>query len=287
MKPLLLTIFSILLITCCGHIHDMKDFYYKGDFYPSFMEKCVVTICKNDTASFVKLTIWDYPRESYEFNNTIIRKFHIDTNKREIPKIILSEDSFFLEETEIKLFYNNLDTISILNILPNENFGLDGITVDNQIQIGNQKASYRFWSPDKSDKEHKLIEAIFALCRIKFKDKKYQEYFESLEGYFDFGLPCKIISTDPLEVRIYGTLSSNEKNELIPFINQIPSEKRMIIDMTNFKSMGTMYYTDFKNLYNRNRKIIWVAKDKAEFDAIGIDTNLVLTDIELARQRLR
>ena len=142
-----------------------------------------------------------------------------------------------------------------------EQLGLDGITVYNTISQESAQNKFKFWSPRKNSapQEHKLVEAVLGLCQRKFTTQKEQEYFESLEQSFDFGLPCKITSTDPFEVRMYGGLSSNEEQELTKFIHQLPSDRPLLIDMTNFEGMGTMFYPLFRSLLARNNQIVWVA----------------------------
>jgi hypothetical protein len=309
MKTLHLLIFILLLTSCGDNTKTTRNqsaipeyFEYDGKFNPAFLSKCEINISKSGDKGFLKLKVWEYPFPEDD-NKSEIQKSPIDTewvrtkvvsfeNRhyttwQDIPHLIIYRDSVLLSEEDFELFFNLLDTIQILKLQPNENYGMDGITVVNKIKINEDSVQFKFWSPYKEAPEQRLVEAIFALCRNRFKDELFQEYFETLEQYFNFGLPCKIISKAPLEIRIYGTISADEHPDLIPFIYEIPSDKPVLLDMRNFDGLAAMYFPTFQELCRRNKSVIWVAKDKKKLGEIGIDTNLILNDIHAARQRLK
>jgi hypothetical protein len=309
MKTLHLLIFTLLLTSCGDHTNTTRNqsvipehFEYNGKFQPAFLSPCEINISKSGDGGFLTLKVWDYPYPAdYHRSGTLknpidtewvrtkvtsIENNH-DTTWQDVPHLILYQDSVQLTEEDFELFFNILDTIQILKLQPNENYGMDGITVVNKIKINGDSAHFKFWSPDKATPEQRIVEAIFALCRHRFKGELFQEYFESLEQYFSFGLPCKIISKDPLEIRIYGTISADEHPDLIPFINEIPSDKPVLLDMRNFEGLAAMYFSTFQELNRRNKNVIWVARDKMKLEEIGIDTSLILTDIHEARHRMK
>ena len=243
-------------------------FAYYADFAPSFMPSCRISIIKKDRIGQIKLTVFNF----------------IDTSGTTRINYV---DSLELTESDFKYFFNTLDTISLMKMKSDSSIGLDGIVVNNTCYKDSIKNTFYFWSPNKGSKEHKIVEAVVGLSRQKFKAIKYQEYFESLEQYFDFGLPCKKINDSPYEVRIYGSLSSNEEKELNKFINELPANIPILIDMTNFEGMGTMYYPLFKSLIDRNTKIVWATRYKQQLKEIGVDTTKIFEDIETARQWLK
>jgi hypothetical protein len=275
MKRLLIILFVGLLTSCSNTTNkvdltsaDANYFAYYVDFGPSFMPSCRISIIKKDKIGQLKLTV-------YNFRDTS-RTLRINY-----------ADSVELTESDLKYFFNTLDTISLMEMKSDSSMGLDGIGVHNTCYQDSIKNAFYFWSPNKGSKEHKIVEAVIGLSRQKFTAMKYQEYFESLEQYFDFGLPCKKISDNPYEVRIYGSLSSNEEKELNKFVNELPSDRPILIDMTNFEGMGTMYYPLFKSLITRNNKIVWATRYKQQLKEIGVDTTKIAADIETARQWMK
>lgn len=252
MKILLSALFVISLIGSCSRPSkqdakaSQRILVYHGDFYPSFMPSSKFDIAIRNGEGRIKLGVYHY----------------IDTTE-----VISFADSATLTKDDINYFFTAVDSLPVLKMKsPEYPGGTDGITVYNNITLDTSRNEFKFWSPrrNRNPQEHKLVEAILGLSRRKFATLKQQEYFESLEQYFDFGLPCKIISNRPFEVRIYGCLSANEEQELNTFVHGLPIDKPILIDMTNFNGMGTMFYPLFKGLLKRNPDIVWVTSSKGE-----------------------
>ena len=274
MKRLWFILILGLLISCSYENNKVvriqvnpKYFSYNIDFAPSFIPPCRISIIKNDKTGKIFFKVYKYSESSV----TLSAAF---------------EDSTVLNESDFKYFFHTLDTIQLMKMKSDGSVGVDGISISNTYYQDTIKNTFDFWSPNKGRKEHKIIEAVIGLGRQKFTSLKHQEYFESLEQYFDFGLPCKKISDNPYEIRIYGNLTSSEEQELNKFINDLPSDKPILIDMTNFQSMGTMFYPLFRNLITRNANIIWVIKkgNSEDLIEIGVASRNIALDIEIARQ---
>jgi hypothetical protein len=265
MKTYLAFILGSFVVAACSSEPKQEakkySFSYRGEYYPSFMPPCIITIVARDSINRISLRAYD--------------------DRRGTPITIL-KDSTSLSPADLAFFFTKLDSIRVLKLgTGNYPPGTDGITVYNTISQDSTERKFKFWSPrkDRSPQEHKLVEAVLGLSRRKFTAPKEQEYFESLEQYFDFGLPCKITSTDPFEVRIYGSLSSDAEQELTKFIHQLPSDRPVLIDMTNFEGMGTMFYPLFRSLLARNNRIVWVASEwgKKQLVEMGIPTTRITT----------
>lgn len=265
--------------TCSCSTAPVKDEYiaphafaYLGEFYPSFMPSCTFVIKTNDGTGRIKLTVF---------------------NDRDSLRTALSADSATLDKDDLRFFFTVLDSVPLFKMATKESYGLDGITVYNVVSQDSMHNKFKFWSPRKkgNPQEHKLVEAVIGLSRRKFTSLKQQEYFESLEQYFDFGLPCRITSTEPFEVRIYGWLSSNEEAALNKFVHDLPTAKPVLIDMTNFNGMGTMFYPLFRSLLKRNPDIVWVASPKAHVFAqlheMGIPSSRIDTTVTGGRNQIK
>ena len=240
---LLLLLVSLLLSACSGkpkQLAKQHSFSYQGDYYPSFLPSCTISITTTPDVQRMWFSIYQY---------------------RDTVKTLTLATSAVISSADQAFFATKLAGVPVLKMISKEQQGTDGITVYNKVVQDSASNKFTFWSPRKNSapQEHQLVEAVLGLARRKFTTQKEQEYFESLEQYFDFGLPCKITSTDPFEVRIYGGLSSNEEQELTKFVHQLPSDRSILIDMTNFEGMGTMFYPLFRSLLARNPHIVWVA----------------------------
>ena len=206
---------------------------------------------------------------------------YVDTTE-----VLTFADSATLTKHDINYFLTAVDSLPVLKMKsPEYPGGTDGITVYNNITLDTSRNEFKFWSPrrDRNPQEHKLVESILGLSRRKFATLKQQEYFESLEQYFDFGLPCKITSTSPFEVRIYGHLSSNEEKELNKFVNNLPIDRPILIDATNFGGMGTMFYPLFKKVMQRNPNIVWITQPKGyaleQVKEMGVPRNRIVNSV--------
>jgi hypothetical protein len=141
--------------------------------------------------------------------------------------------------------------------------GSDEMTVYNTVSQDSLSNKFKCWSPrkDSAPQEHKLVEAVLGLCQRKFTAPQQQAYVESLEQYYNFGLPCRVTSTEPFEVRLCGSLSSDEEQDLTRFVRALPTANPILIDVTNFEGMGTIYFPLFRRLLVQNTRIVWVASE--------------------------
>jgi hypothetical protein len=270
MRPfLLLTLLLTIMTDCSQQSNSSNDtFNYKIEFSPSFMPPCKMDISGADSTGQLRITI-------YEMRDTTL--------------IIRLLDSVKLGRQDFDNFFHGLGDVDLLKVKTNPESGLDGIGVDNFIIKGAERNEFHFWSPRKGTKEHKIIEALMQLSRKHFADLRHIEYFESLEQYFDFPLPCKITSRDPWEIRIYGALSVDEEStrQLTQFLDSLPSDKAVLVDMTNFQGMGTLFYPLFRDLIRRNEQIVWVTRDNTELLEIGVDKSKIVNEVAVGRQMIQ
>jgi hypothetical protein len=224
-------------------------------------------ITKSNKSGQFKLTIFDYA------DSTLI---------------ISMQDSINLNKNDLNIFFSALGKIDLLKIKTNNNQGLDGIEVRNFVSDKSSRNEFYFWSPNKGSQEHRIVEALLELSRAAFTDIKHIEYFESLEQYFDFGLPCKIVNKDPWEARIYGVLSVDDESTraLTEFLNSLPSDRPILIDMTNFQGMGTLFYPLFKELITRNKNIVWAAENNEQLLEIGVDKDRIVSDVSQGKKMI-
>jgi hypothetical protein len=160
----------------------------------------------------------------------------------------------------------SVDTIGQENVIENGDtvvyyqlsIGTDGINVYGELLKNDHKKTFKFWSPDKEDTNHELIEILFKLMYTQFHSQKTINYLEQLEQYFDFGLGLRKLHDKPLTYKLYGSISANEMDELYAFFDSLPIDKKVFIDMSNFNGMGTMFDEDFLELSESHRLITWI-----------------------------
>ncbi|MGI4865242.1 MAG: hypothetical protein ACRYFZ_15075 [Janthinobacterium lividum] len=241
------------------------SFRYQGDFYPAFLPAATFSIQTRQGTGQLKL-----------------RRYVSRSSRQQLA------DSVALTGSDLSFFFAALDSVPVLKMATKEQYGLDGIDVENSVSYNGQHNSFRFWSPKKHSPEHKLVEAVLGLARRKFPRLPQKAYFESLEEYFHFGLPCEITSTNPWEVRLHGVIYGDESylRELQIFLELLPTNQPVLIDMSNSHGMAHDCFPLFGAFLARNKRVIWVASRAAKADVlqIGVPTDHIVSSITQGRQ---
>jgi len=167
--------------------------------------------------------------------------------------------------------------------------GCDGINVYGKLVEKDYTRTFKFWSPNKDDKNHKLIEILFRNMYEHFDKAETIEYLERLEQYFDFGLGLKKISGNPLVYKLYGSLTSSEETEIVKFFSELPQQEKVTIDVTNLSGMGTMFYDIIGELVNGKTNLYWSVKYNTpalyHLRKIGILDEYIISDYRIRKIR--
>jgi hypothetical protein len=273
MKACLLLLCALVPFACSRDAKQeakIPSFSYQGEYYPSFMAPCTISIVAKGKSAHLWLSVFQY---------------------RDTVTTLSFATSAALSPADLAFFFAKLDRVPVLRMGTKEQIGTDGITVYNTVSQDSLTNKFKFWSPRKASapQEHKLVEAVLGLCQRKFTAPQQQVYLESLEQYFDFGLPCKVTSTEPFEVRLYGSLSSDEEQDLTRFVRALPTAKPILIDVTNFEGMGTMYFPLFRRLLVQNTRIVWVASEwsRKQLWEMGVPASRITRTIAAGRALIR
>jgi hypothetical protein len=277
-------IFSLILIFCGCRSDDKSplshhDFILTVEFYPSFIEPCRIVLQKKgdiETLSIDKI----YGSERMRAIDK--KDLLIDKNALLIDKGYQQffGDTIFLKHIEcVSVTKKNFKAFkdSIINIdltkqksLVKEGI-LDGITIYFRFKTDSINNQFSLRCPRPSDKsEFQIIKSVFNIIESSFKTESANNYIEQLKGYFDFGLLVKHISDNPLEYRFYSHLSSNEADEFNKLMKELPNDEPIVIDFSNFRDMGTMFYSDFQDLIKRNPNVYWIVNDYSEKQVLEI-----------------
>jgi hypothetical protein len=142
--------------------------------------------------------------------------------------------------------------------------GIDGIGAQGSFTSELIKLDdFSFWSPRCNQPPYYLVKALFDLVNPQELDDKFNTYYEQLSWYFDFGIPVRVIESNPKRLRIYCGLSSTMEKDLRRAIKQIKPEEPLIVDMSNFDFMGILLCPVFRPLIERPGKTRWIASKRA------------------------
>lgn len=166
-----------------------------------------------------------------------------------------------ISEEELQSIITGIKSFNLGYPGPQEGFGLDGISVYVISEKLEANDTIKFWSPRREGTDrvyYELIDPVFNLLRTHLRDDAEIMYVEQLEQYFEYGAPIKKIADG--HYRIYGALSYFEHvtKAINSLIDEIPAGQPVLIDMSNFEGMGTIYYPHFKKLLAKNDRIKWI-----------------------------
>ena len=247
---ILLVLIGASIFTSSGHQNrrsqdlTLEKVIYK--FYPSFIYSSHFIIAEDE--SVVKFEIIK-PADFFGKNERQLITYgslNIDSSK--IKQLMKVNRDLYFDSTRI-----------------DERRLLDGIS--GRIEKYDNNKNYetlKFRSPTRQNFEldYKSIDAFFLAIEENAESNQYlREYLERLKGYFDYGLPIKQIGEDPLEYRLWGSITSNEEQELYLFLDSLPRNEPIIFDVTNFPGMGNMFHGKFQS-FNERHNIYYLSSNK-------------------------
>ena len=148
-------------------------------------------------------------------------------------------------------------------------FGMDGITVTFTVESATSRCHVSIWSP-RPDADFPFS-SLLKLCWFSLygHDRTYDKSLELIYGYFDWGVPAFRLGS---KLKVFGRLSSLNKQALQKAFEDLNGAAGAIIDMTNFEGMGTLLLPILKGFAQNNPDAKWLANEAASkhLDAAGI-----------------
>jgi hypothetical protein len=149
---------------------------------------------------------------------------------------------------------------------PNEAKGKPGeVYVTGAHLNGETKQEMSFNNPQAGSAEHKMMELLFTLWYTHFNKAETVDYLEDLEQYFDFGLGIKILKEEPLTYKLYGKVTAYDAPQFRAFLDIIPVDTVVHIDVSNFQSMGRMFYPTLTDFNDTHPKLLWINCNPAAY----------------------
>ena len=226
------------------------------DFWPSFMGASELSIrAKGDSAGFLNILIY----KGYK-----MKELSIECNAT-IPAHKLIALTNFLKTYKFRV-KNSIDTIGSHKefvkgdsvLVYDIQIGHDGITVEGLFSQDNATKKFAFWSPDKGTENARLMVLLFDLIDNASNDQKVEDYIEQLQQYFPHQLGLKKLSDNPLTYKLFGSISYSEADEFYDFLQKLPLHEKVVIDMSNYSGMGTMFYDAFDEYHVIRRNVYWL-----------------------------
>lgn len=243
MRKYTLILITIIFLSCDQRKIEEVNF----QFYPSFLFPISYKI------DFDKAILH---QNSFEYN---FMGSKIGSNN-------FIDKSYKIKKEDLNVFLNKITSIKLDSSINNTRQMLDGTGLKfSLINAFNDTISLTSSSPGRVDKyklEYELLDALFELAYKTITDYEGLSFTENIQDRFDYGLPIKKVNDDPLEYRVWGSITGCRENntELITFLNNLPNET-VIIDKRNgsfsfclqevldeFKNKKEIYYYGFNDL---------------------------------------
>jgi len=276
-KCLLFICLTISFVTAFGQPHS-ASYNLTLNFAPSFMSASQLVIQANrDSVSFNLRVYKNFKNKEYRIDSTVV-----------IPAGNTTALTNFLKTYKFRI-RNNVDTVGTHKVFENGDsvlvysvsMGTDGIDVDGVFNQDDVSHKFAFWSPDKGTENARFMELILSLAENVFTSTQTVNYLEALEQYFPHHLGVKKLSDySPLTYKLYGDISSADQDDLDAFLKNLPLHTKVIIDMSNFSGMGTMFYGWFEEYCANKKNIYWLnPTDRGLIDLykIGIPNRYVIS----------
>ncbi len=247
-----MAILACILLYSCKSEKNPELIVY--EFYPSFMSPIHYTI---NIASKTLL------QESKLYNS---EKYIRGSNK-------LINQEYKIDDSTLQSFLHATNSIKLDSSINHVRHVLDGIGYRyTEINNRNDSISLTSTSPTRNEKyqlDYAVLDAFFELTDKTITNYNGQVLTENIQDYFDYGLPIKLTSKEPLEYRITGTISGcREDNEkFVFFLDSLPDKDLIIFDNRNGGFAPCLHtllleHQEKKNIYfYGNRKLTQISME--------------------------
>ena len=245
-------------------------------FAPSFLYPTKFTI-----------NIEDKTIEQYTYQDSYYVKEWIDsTSYREHRKdtlVIHYQKSFPINNQILNKFLNELKTSQLDSTIQHREPILDGIGFRvSEIDIKNDTISLTSnitRRNEKSQMEYKLLDPFFDLAYKSINDYEGVSGIENIQDYFSYGLPIRKVNEEPIEYRIWGSISGCRKDnqEFLTLLQNLPNDKPVIFDLRN----GSIAYclNEVLEEFSQKREL-YIYGDKS-----ALSSKKIMDEIKLAEKK--
>ena len=229
-KYLIIIFFLIGILQSCDKKQNPKKIEFL--FAPSFLNLTKFTIdIENKTI------------EQYSYQSSyIVQKKNSKNVIEELSKdtlIVHYKKTFKINNENLQDFSNELELSQFNKTVKHGERCLDGVGFRiSKINMKNDTISLTTSNPLRNNKyktDFKILDAFFKLSYKTISDYKGICIVENIQDYFNYGLPIRLVSKNPLEYRVWGSVSGcrEDNPDLIAFFNKLPNNKPVLFDLRN------------------------------------------------------
>jgi len=225
-----LIILLTLILFSCKTKTDLKEVQFL--FAPSFLHP-----------TKFKINIENSTIEQYTYQDSYYVKEWIDSTSHKTHRkdtlIVHYKNTFNINKSDLDEFLTELNLSKLDSTIEHRRSVLDGIGFRvSKINTLNDTISLTSISPNRTEEykmDYKILDAFFNLSYKSIDDYNGISRIENIQDYFNYGLAIKKMNNDPLEYRIWGTISGckSDNPEFVKLLNSLPLNKPTIFDLRN------------------------------------------------------
>lgn len=149
---------------------------------------------------------------------------------------------------------------------------LDGIWWTADIfEAPDKRITLLFGNANDTSPEQDFADALIEQVYRSSENPAIIEYIEQIDGYLRRRLHVKIDSAgDSIVVRFFSGLGWGYETKLEQIFQRLPKSQSIIMDMSNFSGMGTLYYPLFRRFLASHENLVWIASGRAKEQLLEI-----------------
>ncbi len=261
------------MLFSCNSNSDLKEVQFF--FAPSFLYPTKFNIdIENKTI------------EQYTFQDSYYEKEWIDSTSykqhRKDTLVVHYKKTFNIDKSELNQFLSELKLSRLDSTVEHRRDVLDGIGFRvSKINSRNDTISLTSISPSRTEEfqmDFKLLDAFFDLAYNSIDDYDGISGIENIQDYFNYGLPLRKVNENPIEYRIWGSISGcrDDNQEFLRILENLPNDKPVIFDLRN----GSIAYclNEVLEEYSQ-KKELYIYGDKS-----ALQSKKIMDEIKLAEK---
>lgn len=257
-KKLLILIFCIGFLYSCTN--DKKPKKIEFLFAPAFLNLTKFTVDVENKS--IEVYTWQTKYIEHEkVKDSLMEDITKDT------LIVHYKKTFKISNQNLQDFLKELESSHFDKTIQHGEDCLDGVGFKiDKIDVKNDTISLTTRNPKRNNKyktDFQILDAFFKLSYATITDYKGICTLENIQDYFNYGLPIRQINKNPLEYRVWGSISGcrEDNPSLISFFEKLPKDKPVILDLRN----GDFSLCLFEVLadYTKKRKLFFYTNNKA------------------------
>ena len=165
--------------------------------------------------------------------------------------------------------------------------GMDGVVLAGDVCSGwRPNRSFSAWSP-RNNGLQKYFQAIAEVALQTIDDSEATIVVERILSDVGNGVGVRDMGGQPRVFRIYGSFSIDEAGRIQQFLNGLPRNEPVILDMSNYGGAADAIEQEFVVFDKTRSQALWVIPTPVILARLGVSPGHIVPTIEAARARLR